>query len=209
MKHNKRFILVAALVLLATLLIAGAAMADPLKTISFAPTSLEVKMDSGLNKAVLVDATDAAALVKPTIDPATPDPYWLEYAVDDADVAYISTSWWDEVHCVVTSKKPGTVKVTVKAYSQANNEFITQSSFSITFVEVPFSAVKVNDPGDLTVKQWQYLDLAPYVAVEAPATGATYNKDNGLIWTVDNQTIAEVTSWGEVYGKKALPQRSP
>ena len=196
MKNGKRYLLAAIVVLLATIVFSGLAMAEtaskPITKINVKDLEIELK-----------GSPIAYQRIDFTVEPAdaTEEVVWHS---EDEEVAKV---WTDDNGPYVMSYKPGTVTITGEAIDEDHKKTGIKASFKINFKEVPAKKIVFDTYsiriglkmlyGDELVNRTGNLNelLNPVVQPE----DATYRS---VIWTTSDSSILRVSDYGSFEARK-------
>jgi uncharacterized protein YjdB len=207
MKSNKRFLLVALALLLATLLISGLALADdpvaPTKlTLSMNPkTSLKLEGSPSQYYYFATWDTEDTKALKVAYEPATASLEGLKFkwTSSNEDVASFSNNYSEgSLYKGLNVKAPGETTVTVTMMKDGALTTV-KGEIKLAFTEVPVTGI-VFDQDEYKLNRYSYYDMAAHVTVN-PDT-ATYGSDY-LTWSSSDSAIATIDKYGELYAKKA------
>ena len=180
---NKRVLLIGAIVLIASLLIAGLAMADPLAALTFTDASKAFNLE---NSAVHTYSFGPEEEIELTATPAAPDEYRLKWTSSDEAIAKFDSTYTTSLNNHIGTKKPGKVTVTVEAVDAKGAALTPAVSARIN---LEFKEVEVTDvyfsQSELTANSRVYL---PDYYTVLPAN-ATYPS---ITWNIDDTSLAYI-----------------
>ncbi len=199
---NKRLLLIAAIVMLFSLLLGVAAVAEePVEPVTpVAPTSIKMTLDptfTGLLEYRPSYDYEIESVAAFTYEPADADlsGYRFKWSCSDSSVATLGSMYTDGFSNTVNAKKPGKVTISLQLVKEGAVVQNLSASMEMEFKEIPVTKIYFSqDTLEITDSE----TLMDYLTVE-PAN-ATYGMSY-LKWTSDNTTVVSVYLGGYVYPK--------